>query len=590
MTKQSPNPKPIPIPILWLIITTVGFTVYANSFSGPFIFDDHTAILENTAIETLWPPTWLTKAWAPENGAHGRPIVNFTLALNYAIGGFNVWGYHLFNITIHILNALILFSILRHTFQSPYLNAKYGNVAQNLSFVMALFWLIHPLQTQCVNYILQRSESIMALFYLLTLYGTIRTCQKPSHHIWPILTMICCALGMASKEVMVTAPIVALLYDKTFFSGTLRKTLLNKWPFYFGLATTWLVLATLLIQRPHGDTIGFATHFGAWDYFKNQLPIIIHYLKRIIWPHPLILDYGFPIPHLPLTQVLPHAVFLTALFIGTLYALKQHTALGFLGICFFIILAPTSSFIPIINEVGAERRMYLPLISGVVLITLVTYEAFHHFYSAQTTRSIWLLRALVIIPMLICAVLTRSRNHDFRSEVAIWETVTTYLPQNPRAWNILGHIKNQNKDYEAAISYFEKSLQQDPNYIYTHYNFGHALTELNRPDEAIEHFTKAVTGDLDEKRLEDWLPRIHNNLGSAYLRLGQFQKAIPHFQKTFTLQPQHFLAHNNLGVAYLQAGQYPKAIEQFQKTLQINPNYTGAQSNLKLAKELLQAQ
>lgn len=154
----------------------------------------------------------------------------------------------------------------------------------------------------------------------------------------------------------------------------------------------------------------------------------------------------------------------------------------------------------------------------------------------------------------------------------------------------MGHIKNQNKEFEAAIPYFEKSLQQDPNFIYAHYNLGHALTELNRPDEALEHFTQAVTHDLDEKRLEDWVPRIHNNLGSAYLRLGTYQKAIPHFQKTLTLQPQHFLAHNNLGVAYLQAGHYQKAIEQFQTTLRLNPDYAGAKSNLQLVKDLLQPQ
>jgi len=430
----------------------------------------------------------------------------------------------------------------------------------------------------------------VGLFYLLTLYGTLRTSQNPTKPIWPILTIAFCALGMASKEVMVTAPIVALLFDKTFYSGSWRKAFVNKWPFYLGLAATWFVLLSLLLQRPHGDTIGFGTHIHAWDYFKNQLPILTTYITRIIWPHPLILDYGFPSVDLSLLQILPHAVFLITLFVTTLYALKHRPALGFLGACFFIVLAPTSSIIPIINEVGAERRMYLPLASGLILLTLLAYEAIAHLQTNQKKQNIWITRILVITPICILSTLTVLRNHDYRSETAIWETVTTHLPQNPRAWNILGHIKNQNKEFEAAIPYFEKSLQQDPNFIYAHYNLGHALTELNRPDDALEHFTQAVTSDLDEKRLEDWVPRIHNNLGSAYLRVGHHQKAIPHFQKTLILQPQHFLAHNNLGVAYLQARQYQQAIEQFQKTLQINPNYVGAQSNLELAKDLLQTQ
>lgn len=378
--------KTVPKPIAWLILIIMGIAVYANSLWGPFIFDDHTAILENSAIKSLWPPTWLTKAWAPEKGAHGRPIVNLTLAINFALDGFTVWGYHTFNITIHILNALLLYALLRHTFQSPYLHKKYGERAEILSLIIALLWLIHPLQTQCVNYILQRSESIMGFFYLLTLYGTMRTCQNPAKHIWPILTIVFCTLGMASKEVMVTAPFVALLYDKTFYSGTWRKALTEKWPFYLGLGATWGVLLSLLLQHPHGDTIGFATHIHAWDYLKNQLPILTLYITRIIWPHPLILDYGFPNADLSLFQVLPHGVFLITLFVATLYALKRHPTLGFLGAVFFIVLSPTSSIIPIINEVGAERRMYLPLASGIILLTLLAYEVISHLQSHQTKR------------------------------------------------------------------------------------------------------------------------------------------------------------------------------------------------------------
>ena len=324
-TPQKTRPKPIAL----IVLIALGMAVYANSLSGPFIFDDHTAILENSAIESLWPPTWLSKAWSPEKGAHGRPIVNLTLAMNYAWGSFNVWGYHVFNITIHIFNALILFTILRHTFQSPLLQKKYAAHAENLSLIIALLWLIHPIQTQCFNYILQRSESIVGLFYLLTLYGTLRTSQNPTKPIWPILTIAFCALGMASKEVMVTAPIVALLFDKTFYCGSWRKAFVNKWPFYLGLAATWFVLLSLLLQRPHGDTIGFGTHIHAWDYFKNQLPILTTYITRIIWPHPLILDYRFPSVDLSLLQILPHAIFLITLFVTTLYALKHRPALAF---------------------------------------------------------------------------------------------------------------------------------------------------------------------------------------------------------------------------------------------------------------------
>lgn len=573
----------------WMILPPLGLLIYFNSLWNPFIFDDHIAIIDNPVVRALWPPTWLTSAWSPEKGAQGRPVVNLTLALNYHIGQLNVFGYHLVNLFLHMFNALILCAILRHTFQSPNLNQRYGQTATRLSLIIATLWLVHPLHTQCLNYLTQRSELLMGTFYLLTMYCSIRAFQNPKAPHWIVLSILSCALGMASKEVMVSTPFVVLLYHRTFFSNNLRTAILNKWTLYAGLASTWIILLILLSKVPHGDTIGFATPLTGWAYLKNQCIALTTYLKLVIWPHPLILDYGFPDPHLPFGDVAPQAILLVCLIMGTVVALKKHPAIGFLGACFFLILAPTSSIIPIVNEVAAERRMYLPLVACLILIVML-FDAVIRTTTYPLHFKKRLIGIATTLSICILSVLTIQRNQDHQTEQKIWETVIQHNPTNPRAWNILGHLRFEEKAFEASIPFFEKSLEQKPDFFYAQYNMAHALTELGRPEEALPFFTKAVELDPDEDRLENWVPKIHNNLGIAFLKQEQYQKAIAHFRKVITIKPDHYLAHNNLGVALLHLKNYQEALREFQEALRINSNYAGAQSNIELTQMLINNQ
>ncbi|MGA2604929.1 MAG: hypothetical protein ABSG14_11940 [Verrucomicrobiia bacterium] len=184
------------IPVL---IIAAGAWAYHNSFRGPFIFDD-ASILENPHIRQLWP-IWDVMSAPPDLTVNGRPIVCLSLALNYALGGLNVWGYHVFNLTVHLLSALVLFGILCRTFEGEKLRDRFGASAIWLAAAIALIWEAHPLQTESVTYIVQRSELLMGLFLLLTLYGTLRGSQSSRPHAWYLGAVVACALGMGSKEV-----------------------------------------------------------------------------------------------------------------------------------------------------------------------------------------------------------------------------------------------------------------------------------------------------------------------------------------------------------------------------------------------------
>jgi len=229
-----------------LIIVAAGICAYWNSFDGVMLFDDKSHIIDNKYIRQLWP-VWETAKLSTEPlYVSTRPLVQFTFALNYAIGGLKPWGYHAVNIAIHILAGLTLFGIIRRTLELEWLRHKFKFSGSYLAFSIALLWVVHPLQIQSVTYIIQRGESMMGLFYLLTLYCLIRGATGENGRLWYVTGITTCMLGMASKPVMVTAPVVILIFDRLFLSQTLREVMRRRWIFYLGLAASWIILAILL--------------------------------------------------------------------------------------------------------------------------------------------------------------------------------------------------------------------------------------------------------------------------------------------------------------------------------------------------------
>ena len=286
-------------------IVLAALVAYYNSFSGPFIYDDVVSITENPTIRHLWP---VGRVLSPP--AHlpvtGRPLLNLSLALNYALSGNAVWSYHALNLLIHILAGLTLFGLVRRTLlrqgnggqalQQPVLSKQFGEASMPLAFAVALLWVVHPLQTECVTYVTQRAESLMGLLYLLTLYCFVRGAESArtlnaerrtpnaespttnyelptterrrlsdySSSLWMLASVGACLLGMASKEVMVSAPLMVLLYDRTFVAGSFRAAWQNHWRLYLGLAVSWLLLG-FLVASTGGNRNGSVASVGACD-------------------------------------------------------------------------------------------------------------------------------------------------------------------------------------------------------------------------------------------------------------------------------------------------------------------------------------
>ncbi len=623
--------------MLWAGLTLLAGLVvaYHHSFSVPFVFDDVPAIVENPSIRQLWPPgAVLTPALADAGlTVSGRPLLNLSLALNYVMGGPHVAGYHAVNLLIHLLAALTLLGVVRRTLAATPVAFLREN-AFNVAFFSALLWAVHPLQTESVTYVVQRAESLVGLCYLLALYGFIRATGKPeetkSGFFWLGLSWSACLAGMACKEVMVSAPLMILLYDRTFVAGSFGAAWRGRRLYYTGLAGTWLLLAWLVAGTAgRGGTVGFGAGISSWQYALTQCGAILHYLRLAAWPSPLVFDYGTGVAN-GLAAVWLQALALVMLVAGTVVALVRWPVAGFAGAWFFALLAPSSSFVPVASQTMAEHRMYLPLAAVVVL--------------AVTGLHAWLGRRAAVACALLalgCIIATIVRNEDYQSAGRLWGDTVAKRPANARAhhnlgldelargrlpeaarrlqdaialapesaepYYSLGLILTRQGRIPEAIESYEKSIDRDPARAAVHNNLANVLFTAGRTAEAGRHYAEAVrlqpnfagahssygnwlleAGRAAEAlaqceeaiRLQPGLAEAHFNAGNACLALGRPDPALAHYSEAARLRPDFAEAHNNLGNVLVELGRYPQALPPYERAVQLDPGNPEARRNL----------
>ena len=440
-------------PAFWPAAAVLAFfigIVYLPAANVPLIFDDLTGIIQNDSIKSLWPLVGTTQPGPlnppPEHPTSGRPLVNLSFAINYWFGGMNPIGYHLVNIVIHFFNALLLWAITRRTLRLTYFGDRFVGSAEWLSLAVAALWALHPLQTEAVIYATQRTELMMAFFYLATLYCSLRywtrlpppsmygSSDAPSENSqsprarrgWLFLAIVACLCGMACKEVMVSAPLIVLLFERAFVAGTLKNCLRRSWPLYIGLASTLLLLAGLTVAGPRLDSAGFHLGIPPHVWWLTQSQILILYLKLVVWPWPLLIHYELPY----VTKLADVWFFvLPLLIVGvlTLILLWKNRPLGFLGTCFFAILSPTF-VIPVVTEMAAERRMYLALAPLVLIFVIGAYrlanvvlgKADGVAHSRRFSKQLVATGTPIVILTLIFCFASASRLAAYENELTLW--------------------------------------------------------------------------------------------------------------------------------------------------------------------------
>jgi protein O-mannosyl-transferase len=536
---------------------------YANSLHGPFVFDDIPSIVENSSIRQLASPVVL----APSPDAVttvGRPLINLSLAINYAAGGLKVEGYHAVNLGIHILSTLVLFGLVRRTLRLPTVSHRFASASTGLALTIALCWAVHPLQTESVTYVVQRAEGLVGLFYLLTLYCFLRGATEKHGTRWHLGGAAACAAGMASKEVMVTAPLVALLYDRAFLSCSLREALARRRRWWIALAASWFLLALLvyLCQR-RGESAGFGLGMTAWQYARRQLGCVVHYLRLVFWPNPLALDYGNAAVK-DTSHVIPSLIGVVALLAATVVAVRRKPQLGFLLVSFFVILAPTSSIVPIPGQVEAEHRMYLPLAAVVSVVVCAAYRVAVGWSVGRRTLTV-----LVLLVTFAFAWQTNRRNTTYQSALELWDDTVRHCPLNYRAYHNRGNALMAIGRTEAAIEDFEKVVALNPRDPKAYNNLGDAYSLAGRPEAALKSYETAI------RRKPDFA-NPYNGRGSALGNLGHVEQAIADFSVAIRLAPRLAEARYNRGNALQARGDLAAAIRDYDEAIALKPDYADA--------------
>lgn len=553
------------VPFIALVIIAAGVWAHEPGLDGVFLLDDVRAIARNQTIRTLWP---LATPLSPPTASTvaGRPVANLTFAVNYALAPSevrdvfetglpgsppdapdrlrrNARGYHLGNLLIHLAAALVLFGIVRRTLLTSRLGPVFGHSAPWLAGSVALLWVVHPLTTASVTYLVQRVESLMSLFLLLTLYAAIRwsraTRGRPA---WTALAVASCALGMGTKEAMVGAPLVVAawlwIFGREEPHGQGVTPLVARGPqgrsrgaviLVAGLAATWVILALLVYGERRGPSLGLEAPL-AWRYLVTQAEVIAHYLGQAFVPTSLVVLYDWPMAE-SLADAWPAFLMISVLATLTVLGLARRWPAAFPGVCFFVVLAPSSSVLPIVTEVAAEHRMYLPLAAVVTAVVVGVFCATRAIGGRpRLSRHAVAAGAAGLIVVLAAAgtlgTLTRARGAQYVNDETLWQDTVAKRPEDPR-----------------------------PRVFY-----GSVLLRRGKPAEAEIQLQAAV-------RLAPEDPRARLRLGSALAQQGKLQDAIPHLERAVANQPDDPGAHRMLGEIYAAQGREALAVEHLTQAL-----------------------
>ncbi|OWY71896.1 hypothetical protein B7486_09595 [cyanobacterium TDX16] len=558
-------------------ICTVTLLAYFNSFDVKFVFDDEAGIVDNELIRRVLPIERFFQST--------QPLTDLTFALNYASDGLTPGGFHGVNLAIHCLAALLLFGLVRRTIVLPGVSERLRDSADGLALAAAVLWSVHPLQTESVTYLVQRSESLMGLFYLLTLYAALRAATSGTRWAWNLTAILACAAAMASKSVAVTAPFVVLLYDRAFLFENWKAVFHGRWKLYAGLAATYLVplglgvFHGLLFESSETATVGFGFKgITPIEYLKTQPGVILHYLTLIVWPIGQCLDYAWPVAKSSSEILLPSIIvgLLAALGIACFF---RRRAVGFLICSMFLILLPTSSIVPL-KDPAFEHRMYLPLapalVALVMLIHAVRLPSQRGGSPATTRRWSWRPYAAAIT-CFVLIMLTRERNALYAEPKRLWADVAAKAPQNPRAYNALGFIELGNGAHDAAIELFRQAIRQDSDYAPAYVNLGKAYYRKRDMESAVREFRIALHVSPSSLNAE-----AHLLFGTALAETDRSEEAIEQLKLAISKNPRLEQAYFVLADRLWKLGRRDSAVGVFQQALATEPGLVEARVNMGL--------
>lgn len=546
------NKKEYSFAIIAIIIAITGFIIYSNTFHASFAFDDHDAIIENYAIRNNSIYTHFNQP---------RYIGLISFALNYRFNHFNTFGYHLVNILIHIINALLVYLVIQKILKFNKTQSN-GIYQRAIPILIAFIFLVHPIQTQSVTYTVQRYTSLSALFSFVSIlfYLKFRSSQTRNFLLY-ILSLIACLLAFKTKENTATLPLCIIAIEALLFRNEKISTsrILHVLPYFILVAV--IPFSFINTNQPLGKLIGGITEASSetttitrTQYFLTELRVIVTYIRLLVLPINQSIDYIFPLSKslLELKTFLAFCLLLLLLVYAFLIA-KRHSFISFGILWFFIFLVIESSIIPI-SDVINEHRLYLP---SVGFISAVVY-AFFHVERILKWRKFNLIFFTIII--LVLSVSTYQRNKVWDNEISLWKDTATKFPEDTRAWENLGAAYMTKSMYTDAMKYLEKAIEINPQRASQWFNLAMCHKALGLTENAITELKIAL--ELKPQYLK---PGI--NLAILYIEKKQFNDSYDVLIKAKNYAPDHPYINGLLAQVYCEMGETATAISLYDQAM-----------------------
>jgi tetratricopeptide (TPR) repeat protein len=569
-----------------VLIAVLGLIVYSNTFEVPFQFDDGGNITDNARIKDL---ANITGFFTVERSGPfaSRPLLHATTALNYYFGGLDTRGYHAVNLALHLINGVLLYLLVSLTGRRLRFEESSLRTAAALS---ALVFVVHPVQTEAVTYIVSRSMLLSTMFYFLGIILFFKASTSKKRKVLYCAGLLAVSfLGMASRENFVTFPLMLFLYDLFFLSGFSAKDALKRhYKLYLPVVLSLGYFAFIVLSNTYDRSadypgIGVRPH----DYVITQFGAHWTYLRLLVFPSGQNADYDYPISRtlFELPALISFAGYL-GLWAGTFLLARKRPAVAFGALWFLVTLVPISFAVAFmglrLGNVIFEHRAYLPsagAISAVAWGVAILTERNDKLRTAAVS--------VIVGLSLVLSAAAYKRNEVWRSDVSLWEDVVKKSPEKDRGHYNLGLAYQNRKMLGEAIEQYEAAIKIRPGSSgphelgitikdSSHYNLGSVYQEKGLLEKAIEHYENAIKINPDHAK-------AHNNLGMLYRKQGRNDKAIEYYETAVRLDPANAEMHNNIGNAYDIGGQTDKAIKHYQEAIRLKPNYAVAHYNLAIA-------
>jgi len=584
-----------------LLIVGIGILAYSNSFTNPFQWDENLCIVQNPVVKNL--AYFFDPSRAKPDDPEGCPVSRtryigyLTFAINYQLHGLDVLGYHIFNLAIHLLNALLVFLLIRLTFKTPFLEGAFLKSDSSLiALFSALIFVSHPLQSEAVTYIFQRFASLVTFFCLSALvfyiqwrlYLDEKKASNFKSTFYLIASLVSTVCAMFTKENAFTFPLVILVYEFFFLRGRRKTRVIRLLPWILSMAI--IPLTVIGANKSTGEMVSqiplpYRGELSKEAYLFTQFRVILTYVRLLFLPAHQNLDYDYPVYHSFFTpEVLLSFLFHLA-FIGLAFYLFyrsrgtiQDLRLSSFGILwFFVTLSMESSIIPLINMI-CEYRVYLPSIGWVMTIMTSAWIALEklkpRFPGIRKPVIGWF-----VLIVILFSVLTYARNGVWRDEIRLWEDVVAKSPDKSRGHFALGLALAKKSRFDEAIREFQTSLKLDPKQAKVHMNLATIYVAQAKLEDALKEYEIALTIDPKDST-------VHYNLGILLAQIQRLDEAVREFQMTLKLNPYDASAHNNLGAILAQQGRLDEATKEFKTALEIEPDYVKARRNLAKIRDL----